>query len=133
MCGVNTLLMSILERTSIELPSAASGSKELIAWPGVTSTRTVPVCLSDGAVCACAGETQTGNKKNSGIKDKVDLNFNSITHGPLSRKFAFPYCSLINFSTLDLSSVRKKGSRNQTSPIGYIYKRLCRPHHCDWS
>src|ERR1051326_5052544 len=41
MCGVYTLLMSVRERTSIELPSALSGSNVLISWPGVASTRTV--------------------------------------------------------------------------------------------
>src|SRR3989441_8803889 len=40
-CGVYTRLMSVRESTSIELPSALSGSNVLMAWPGVTSTRTV--------------------------------------------------------------------------------------------
>src|SRR5437764_7823716 len=39
--GVYTLLMSVRERTSIELPSALSGSNALMAWPGVASMRTV--------------------------------------------------------------------------------------------
>src|SRR5690349_12140559 len=33
--------MSVRERTSIELPRALSGSKVLMTWPGVASTRTV--------------------------------------------------------------------------------------------
>src|SRR5438552_9123186 len=33
--------MSVRESTSIELPKALSGSNVLMAWPGVTSTRTV--------------------------------------------------------------------------------------------
>src|SRR5712664_2618126 len=41
MCGVYTRLMSVRESTSIELPSALSGSNVLMARPGVTSTRTV--------------------------------------------------------------------------------------------
>src|SRR5690348_13824948 len=36
--------MPVRERTSIELPSALSGSNELIACPGVISTWTVAVC-----------------------------------------------------------------------------------------
>src|SRR5215475_2509374 len=42
--GVKTLSMPARERTSIELPSALSGSNELTACPGVTSTCTVPGC-----------------------------------------------------------------------------------------
>jgi len=41
MCGVYTRLISVRESTSIELPSALSGSNALMAWPGVASTRTV--------------------------------------------------------------------------------------------
>src|SRR2546427_10738819 len=40
MCGVYTRLMSVRESTSIELPGALSASNVLMAWPGVTSTRT---------------------------------------------------------------------------------------------
>src|SRR5713101_703236 len=41
--------MSLRERTSIELPRALSGSKELIAWSGVASTRTVATCAAAGS------------------------------------------------------------------------------------
>src|SRR5690349_11768693 len=41
MCGVYTLSMPVRDSTSIELPRALSGSKRLMAWPGVISTCTV--------------------------------------------------------------------------------------------
>src|SRR5262249_47923273 len=44
MCGVYTLSMPVFERTSIELPNALSGSKELRLCPCAMSTRTVAVC-----------------------------------------------------------------------------------------
>src|SRR5437899_3614840 len=50
MCGLYTRLRSVREITSIELPSALSGSKELMAWPGVASTRTVD--WADAAVAS---------------------------------------------------------------------------------
>jgi hypothetical protein len=41
-CGVKTLSIPALDRTSIELPMLRSGSKELITFPGVASTWMVP-------------------------------------------------------------------------------------------
>src|SRR5712691_337230 len=38
--------MSPWDKTSMELPSALSGSKELMACPGVASTCAVPACVS---------------------------------------------------------------------------------------
>ena len=54
MCGVYTRLMSVRERTSIELPSALSGSNELMARPGVASTRTVTTRAGCGGAWARA-------------------------------------------------------------------------------
>src|SRR5271156_5606707 len=49
--------MSSWERTSMELPRALSGSKELMTWPGVASTWTVAACGSvadaDWALALC--------------------------------------------------------------------------------
>src|ERR1700724_2644631 len=40
--------MSVRDRTSMELPRELSGSNELMAWPGVASTRTVAACPVPG-------------------------------------------------------------------------------------
>src|SRR5271165_27301 len=57
--------MSFRDRTSTELPRALSGSKELMASPGVTSTWTIAVCGSAedadcaGAVALCKTKAST--------------------------------------------------------------------------
>src|SRR4051794_29418464 len=51
--------MSRRDKTSTELPSALSGSKELIEWPGVASTRTIGGCCETMSGPPCA-ETPEG-------------------------------------------------------------------------
>src|ERR1700704_3697064 len=60
--------MSVRDRTSIELPRALSGSNELMAWPAVESTRTVP-----GSVTALAGLSWADAVPIGATKQKMEI------------------------------------------------------------